>query len=869
MPKSRQLAAIMFIDIVGYTALMQKDEAQTLSLRDKLKSKLESEVELRGGKVVKYMGDGALASFDSATEAVRVAVAVQKNAAEEPKIPLRIGIHQADVVFEDGDVYGDGVNIASRLESFALPGSIFISPKVYDDVKNHSDIEVVSLGKYSFKNVSEPMEIFCISNSGLVVPKGKKLQGKGVRYVSDKISFKKRALLFRFILIVAVLALLSYLIIPPILNNQRARAEIIPAIEEMVEENFRPPTEAFNLGLEAEKYIPEDSSLIKLWPVISTTISMVTYPPGADVYWKDYDKPQSDWTKAGTTPLTDVRFPRSYLRMEIRKNGYQTIQYAGPWPYGPLGPDIDTLKLDSVGSLPENMVRIPSNTASMYIVGLEQEGKKKVSEFLIDKYEVTNAEFKKFMDAGGYTDSTYWEHPFYLNSNEISFEEAVERFVDKTGRRGPANWEAGTYPNGQEDHPVTGVCWYEAAAYARYSKKQLPTIYHWSVVAQTSRTEFIVPLSNFGSSSTVPVGSKDGYSLFGIYDLAGNAREWCYNGSNITGNRYVLGGGWNDPTYAFNDSYTQPAMDRGVANGFRCIMELPGDTIPPELKKNVSPLFRDYKKEKPVNDETFALYLNQFKYDKNPLEPKIEESFDEEFWIRQKVTFDAGYNNERMQAWIYLPKSSEPPYQAIMYYPGSGDIYRKQYDPERIWSKDFVIKSGRVLVYPIYKGTNDRHDELNSDLPNESVMYKEHVVMWNKEFSRTIDYLETRDDIQVDKIGYLGWSWGGYMGGIIPAVEKRVKAVVLNVGGMVMNKSLPEVDQLNYLPRVKQPILMLSGKHDMFFPLETSQKPMFNFLGTSEKDKKRIVYEAGHLVPRTDFVKETLEWYDKYLGPVK
>jgi dienelactone hydrolase len=204
-----------------------------------------------------------------------------------------------------------------------------------------------------------------------------------------------------------------------------------------------------------------------------------------------------------------------------------------------------------------------------------------------------------------------------------------------------------------------------------------------------------------------------------------------------------------------------------------------------------------------------------------------------------------------------------------MYYPGSGDIYRKQYDPERIWSKDFVIKSGRVLVYPIYKGTNDRHDELNSDLPNESVMYKEHVVMWNKEFSRTIDYLETRDDIQVDKIGYLGWSWGGYMGGIIPAVEKRVKAVVLNVGGMVMNKSLPEVDQLNYLPRVKQPILMLSGKHDMFFPLETSQKPMFNFLGTSEKDKKRIVYEAGHLVPRTDFVKETLEWYDKYLGPVK
>ena len=100
------------------------------------------------------------------------------------------------------------------------------------------------------------------------------------------------------------------------------------------------------------------------------------------------------------------------------------------------------------------------------------------------------------------------------------------------------------------------------------------------------------------------------------------------------------------------------------------------------------------------------------------------------------------------------------------------------------------------------------------------------------------------------------------MGGIMPAIEKRIKVVVLNLGGMVMNKSLPEADQLNYLPRVTQPVLMLNGKHNMFFPVETSQEPMFNYLGTSIKDKKRIVYEVGHLVPRTDFVKETLLWFD-------
>ena len=95
----------------------------------------------------------------------------------------------------------------------------------------------------------------------------------------------------------------------------------------------------------------------------------------------------------------------------------------------------------------------------------------------------------------------------------------------------------------------------------------------------------------------------------------------------------------------------------------------------------------------------------------------------------------------------------------------------------------------------------ERFDELNSDLPNETVFYKDHVVMWGKELSRTIDYLESRTDIQVDKLGYLGFSWGGHLGGILPATEKRIKAVVLNVGGMMMNTTLPEADQLKRIKR--------------------------------------------------------------------
>ena len=186
MSQSRQLAAIMFADIKGYTSIMQEDEVLAMQLRDKLKKILDAEVSLHGGKVIKFSGDGALCSFDSALESVKAAIKIQIEMQEEPNVPLRIGIHQADVIFDESDVYGDGVNIASRLESLAVPGSIFFSAKVYDDIKNQKEIQTVSLGQYLLKNVKEPIEIFAVSNSGVQVPHNQKLVGKGVKYVPEK-----------------------------------------------------------------------------------------------------------------------------------------------------------------------------------------------------------------------------------------------------------------------------------------------------------------------------------------------------------------------------------------------------------------------------------------------------------------------------------------------------------------------------------------------------------------------------------------------------------------------------------------------------------------------------------------------------------
>jgi adenylate cyclase len=186
MPPTRQLAAIMFADIVGYTAMMQEDEVLALSWRQKLKRKLEDEITAHQGRILEFRGDGAMCSFISTIEGVRAAVALQLYMRSEPSVPLRIGMHTGDVIFEENNIYGDGVNIASRLESFALPGSIFISGKAYDDIKNQKDIQSISLGKFALKNVKEQVEIFAISNPGIKIPEGNALEGKGEKVIEKK-----------------------------------------------------------------------------------------------------------------------------------------------------------------------------------------------------------------------------------------------------------------------------------------------------------------------------------------------------------------------------------------------------------------------------------------------------------------------------------------------------------------------------------------------------------------------------------------------------------------------------------------------------------------------------------------------------------
>jgi adenylate cyclase len=174
----RQLAAILFADIVGYTAVMQENEQVARISRNRLKEVLESCIPQFNGKVVQYYGDGSLSIFNSAIDCVQSAIAIQQSLQQIPVVPVRIGIHTGDVNIEDDAVYGDGVNLASRIESLAVPGGIFVSEKVFDEIRNQENIQTRELGYFEFKNVKQPVRIFAIANHGIAVPGREELKGK-------------------------------------------------------------------------------------------------------------------------------------------------------------------------------------------------------------------------------------------------------------------------------------------------------------------------------------------------------------------------------------------------------------------------------------------------------------------------------------------------------------------------------------------------------------------------------------------------------------------------------------------------------------------------------------------------------------------
>jgi formylglycine-generating enzyme required for sulfatase activity/tRNA A-37 threonylcarbamoyl transferase component Bud32 len=236
---------------------------------------------------------------------------------------------------------------------------------------------------------------------------------------------------------------------------------------------------------------------------------------------------------------------------------------------------------------------LPAGTASDGMVLVEEGGSPVTPEgapvpaFLIERYEVSNGQFQKFVGAGGYRDQTFWPQTLIVSGHPVPWAKAVQAFVDQAGLPGPRFWREGKYPEGRGDHPVIGVSWYEAMAYARWAGKDLPTWSQWWRAALgDSRGAF--PWgndvktgelrANSGLVGTRPIGSYPlGISPFGCSDMAGNVREWLRDPVPGTADKVVVGGSWQDPSYMFEPAHAE-RFDPGSADeaiGFRLVMPVP------------------------------------------------------------------------------------------------------------------------------------------------------------------------------------------------------------------------------------------------------------------------------------------------------
>ena len=615
---------------------------------------------------------------------------------------------------------------------------------------------------------------------------------------------------------------------------------------------------------------PEDARLQRAIRASTDVVTIATDPPGAEVRFKAYADIDGEWLLLGTSPLDAVRAPLGMLRWQVVKAGFEPLEArleVGAPAAAAGRPDVDArpIRLRKAGEGVRGAVFVPGGRYMATSLG----------DYWIDQTEVRNRDFQEFIDRGGYQNPKFWTELERSSPELFSRLGRAAEFSDRTGRPGPSTWELGAHPEGRGDYPVSGVSWFEAVAYCASMQKIVPSVFHWRRAFGATFFMEVVTLGNFNGRGPEEVVKLKDLGPHGTYGMAGNVKEWVWN--EYQGQRYILGGGWNEPVYQATSNDARPPLDRAETNGFRCAKEA-GPSDASAFASWGAPFpARDATRLKPVSDSEFAAFRRFYAYDRKPLDGKVERTRDEEHWRRERVSFAAAYGGERVLANILLPKNVRPPYQTVVWFPGSYALEMKSSEGDLPFSVyfDFVARSGRALVYPVYSGTYERRRPapavtVGPPLPPAINEARDQVVRWTKDFSRTLDYLESRGDLDVSKSAYYGYSLGAWDSLPILGVERRLATAILLTGGVPAVAPPPEVDPVNFLPRAVLPVLMLGGRYDFIFPVETSQKPLFNLFATPAPDKRLVIFEnAGHVPPRIELIREVLAWLDRYLGPVQ
>jgi formylglycine-generating enzyme required for sulfatase activity/dienelactone hydrolase len=616
---------------------------------------------------------------------------------------------------------------------------------------------------------------------------------------------------------------------------------------------------------QAARIAPDSKLLYTLAPGVEpVSQAFETTPSGAKLYISDYTAAAGDdlseWQYIGDSPLTYTQLPNWGLyRLRAIKEGFAPADQV--FASAKSAPDAVVVTLHAKGTVPLGMVWVPpakSPLRSLMLPG-----------FWIDRFEITNQQFLEFVKAGGYQKPGYWKEPFFKEGRPLSWEQAMSEFRDLTGRNGPANWNLGTFPEGTADYPVAGVSWYEAMAYSEFAGLAIPTVDEWRLAAPVGVNADVVLMSNFSGNSLSPVGKHRGMTSTGAYDMAGNVKEWTVNAIGTL--RYTFGGSWDEANYVFSVPDARDPFWRTISHGFRTVKRVV--PLPSEAFEPYQPLPGSIRTSKPADDATYRIYAQLHEYQPKELDSRLERRDNSSrYWTRETVSFNAAYvnkvayANDRVLAHLFLPKDIAPPYQVIIVLGGSYIMTNTRVE-DFGFPYEFLIRSGRAVMIPAFWGTLERGPSPLDPPENEEI---DRAIKWSRDLGRSVDYLQTRSDIDITKLGFYGISWGAAHAPRLLAVDKRFKAAAFMSGGF-LRKQPPQVDSWNFASHYRVPTLMVNGKQDFIIPYETNQLPFFNALGTPAADKKLSLYDGGHANPvtRPNLMSEILLWFDHYLGPAQ
>ncbi len=663
---------------------------------------------------------------------------------------------------------------------------------------------------------------------------------------------------------------------------ERAR-DLVPVVAaQAAEKDF---FGAYDLARKVRKSLPDEPTIESLWFLLSMTLSVSTEPSGASVYLQRFSpgSPAESPPRAlvGTTPIQDVEIGRGDYILTLEKAGYASrertlsgalFRWGNVHFPGPRALQIEE-NLDAISDIPAEMVRVRGGTYRLVSWGRPTDQSVELDDFLIDRFEVSNRDYLEFIRAGGYRDPRYWTIPWVREGGEPSQDAAWSELRDRTGLPGPRDWSNQSFPEDTADHPVTGITGYEAAAYASFRKKQLPTLFQWEKAARDGVVSHLAwstmpwgPLSgvledraNFVGRGTLPVqDSPFGMSPYGCYNMAGNVAEWCRTGSR---DFFTAGGSWRDFPYLFANFESFPESFSSDAIGFRCVRNLP------DAQGDQGLALLDVKTEPPrffpTEGADFKGWLSHYRYDAVTLESRLESTVESAEWRRELVSFNTA-SGDRGVAYLYLPKGFQPPFQVIHFVPGS-TAFDGSFSVAPLIEMALTpyLKTGRAILSVALKGFKERPQPPGYEPPEPgSVRFRQLIVEQVTDLRRGLDYLEARDDVDESRVAYLGISQGASLGLIVTAVEPRYCSVVFMGLNVQYSGLLPEVKSSNFASHIMTPKLVFAGRYDEVTPFATVVEPLYQLL---PEPKRLVTYDGGHTPTFEVSVRAVNGWLDETL----